>query len=84
MVKNIQTNVVAADTGLVFGMFLAGRGVGNLVSGPVSESLLAKKAWTQGEARLGYGTGYGSLMVFVGLTAFFGGISWAARRARWV
>lgn len=72
-----------ADAGIMFGMFAAGRGIGNIVSGPISETLLATGSW-QGFAELGYGTPFGGLIVFVGVTAMLSGSSWLGRKAGWV
>lgn len=72
-----------AELGMVFGLLAAGRGIGSVVSGPLSEALLSDQPW-RGEARLGYGTGYGPLIIFTGITAMCGGFSWIGRRAGWV
>ncbi|KAL8732385.1 MAG: hypothetical protein Q9166_002783 [cf. Caloplaca sp. 2 TL-2023] len=72
----------AADTGMVFGFLAAGRGIGAVASGPLSEALLHLQAW-KGEAKFGYGTGYGLLIVFTGITAAAGGTSWIVRRIGW-
>ena len=72
-----------AELGMVFGLLAAGRGIGSVVSGPLSEALLSGEPW-RGEAKLGYGTGYGPLIVFTGISAIFGGFSWVGRRAGWV
>lgn len=69
-----------ADTGIVFGFLSLGRGIGNVVSGPLSESLIeGSSTW-----RSMYGSGYGLLVVFTGVTAFLGGLSVVARPMRWV
>ncbi|KAK8851460.1 major facilitator superfamily domain-containing protein [Apiospora arundinis] len=68
------------DTGMVFAWLAAGRGIGNVVSGPLSEGLLDGLPWL-GRAASGYGTGYGGLIVFTGVTACFGGASIFWRRA---
>ncbi|KAI1844810.1 hypothetical protein JX266_009038 [Neoarthrinium moseri] len=66
------------DPTMVFAWLAAGRGIGNVVSGPLSESLLGSAAaWKAGA---GYGSGYGGLIVFTGVTALFGGASWVWRR----
>ncbi|KAK7756067.1 hypothetical protein SLS62_002010 [Diatrype stigma] len=67
------------DPSMVFGWLAAGRGIGNVVSGPLSESLLKGWPW-KGEAFLGYGSGYGTLIAFTGVTAFLGGASFIWRR----
>ncbi|KAL8692143.1 MAG: hypothetical protein Q9218_002762 [Villophora microphyllina] len=83
MITAVQESDPSADTGLVFGMFAAGRGIGNLASGPVNEALLATQLW-RGHGWLGYDTGYGALIVFVGVTALASGASWVGKRAGWV
>lgn len=68
------------DPSMVFGWLAAGRGVGNMVSGPLSESLARGSLAWQGRAGFGYGSGYGGLIVFTGATALLGGGSWVWRR----
>ena len=72
-----------ADAGLVFGLLAAGRGIGSVACGPLSEALLSKQPWV-GDATLGYGTGFGLLIVFTGISAMLGGTSWVGRRVGWV
>ena len=83
VVREIQTREPSADTGIMFGFLSAGRGLGAVISGPLSEALLGLGA-LQGEAGYGYGTKYGSLIVLTGTTAAAGGFSWCARRLGWV
>lgn len=64
---------------MVFGYLSVGRGVGNFISGPLSEALL-KGMPLQGQAIGGYGSGYGSLVIYAGLTALLSGISTVWRR----
>lgn len=68
------------DPNMVFGFLNAGRGVGNVVAGPLSETLIRSSLWTGGTAAYGYSSGYGSLIVFTGVTAFLGGASFIWRR----
>ena len=79
IVQGIKDRNNAVDSGLVIGFLAAGRGIGAVVSGPLSEALLHEQTW-KGEAKLGYGTGYGLLIVFTGVTAAAGGASWFVRR----
>lgn len=66
------------DPVMIFGWLAAGRGIGNVVSGPLSEALLLRgDGWRAGAA---YGSGYGGLIVFTGVTALVGGSSWIWRR----
>ncbi|KAH7149022.1 major facilitator superfamily domain-containing protein [Dactylonectria estremocensis] len=71
------------DPAMVLGMLSAGRGIGNLVSGPLSTLLLRGMPW-QGEAAGAYGTGYGTLIVFTGTTALAGGATFLWRRVGWM
>lgn len=70
------------DTGLVFGLLAGGRGIGNVISGPLSTVLL--KSGSLGASsglrgNTGYETQYGTLILFTGITAFFGAWSWMWR-----
>jgi len=64
--------------GFVFGLLCAGRGIGNVISGPLSAVLI--QAGSRGEKHGGfaYGTIYGNLIVFTGVTAAFGALGWIA------
>lgn len=68
------------NTGLVVALMAAGRGVGAVVSGPLSESLL--EAGWKTNASLAYGTIYGSLIIFSGITATCGGAACFSRLLR--
>ncbi|KAI0405378.1 major facilitator superfamily domain-containing protein [Xylaria palmicola] len=56
------------DPTMIFGWLCAGRGVGSLVSGPLSDALTKGMAW-KGHAGAGYGSGYGTLIAYAGVTA---------------
>lgn len=67
------------DRLMVFGFLAFGRGLGNVVSGPLSELLIAKNPWkdvTQGA----FGSQYGLLIVLTGITALVGGLPWVCKR----
>ena len=83
IIREVQKRDRGAEAGLVFGLLAAGRGIGSVLSGPLSEALLKHKPWI-GEGQLGYGTGYGGLIVFTGVSATLGGVSWIGRRVGWV
>lgn len=72
----------SGDPGLVIGFLAAGRGIGSVICGPLSEVLVKGHPW-EGKAGLGYGTGYGPLMVFAGVSALLGGASFGARQLGW-
>ena len=64
---------------ILFGVLAAGRGVGSVLSGPLSEALLNGRPW-KGDAFLGYGSGFGPLIVLTGTMSLLGGSGWVARR----
>ncbi|EAW06524.1 putative MFS monocarboxylate transporter [Aspergillus clavatus NRRL 1] len=71
-----------ADPSIVLGFLCSGRGIGNVVSGPLSGALLAGEPWES--SAYGYGSGYGGLIVFTGITALLGGLSVLARPLKWL
>lgn len=71
------------DPTAVLGFLAAGRGVGNIVSGPLSEVMIKGLPW-QGEAVGAYGSGYGTLIAFTGTTALLGGVAVVWRRVGWM
>ncbi|KAJ3537975.1 hypothetical protein NM208_g6102 [Fusarium decemcellulare] len=68
---------------LIWGFLVAGRGIGNIASGPLSEALIKGTPW-RGQAAGGYGSGYGVLIAFTGVTAVIGGASFLWRRVGWM
>lgn len=73
-----------ADPGLIYGFLAAGRGIGNVISGPLSEALLKVYSGYRGGAVSGYGGQYGILIIFTGVTALLGGFSFLMRPMRLV
>jgi MFS family permease len=70
------------ETGLVFGLLAGGRGIGNVISGPLSTMLLRSGSLgdsTSPSGRTGYDTQYGTLILFTGITAILGAWSWMWR-----
>jgi len=66
-----------ADIGSIFGLISLGRGIGNVICGPVSEALLRNGAvWTGAGAYSGM---FGPLIVFTGTTAALAMSSWAVK-----
>ncbi len=82
-IQQVKTIDDRAEAGLVFGLLAAGRGTGSVVSEPFSEALLSEQPWV-GDAMLGYGIGYGVLIVFTRVSAMLGGMDWLCRRVGWV
>jgi predicted MFS family arabinose efflux permease len=71
------------DVSVVVALLAAGKGVGAVISGPLSERLLALDAW-EGRARFAYGSGYGLVLVFTGVSATLGGTAWVGKVLRLV
>ncbi|KAL7799903.1 major facilitator superfamily domain-containing protein [Trichoderma ceciliae] len=71
------------DPLMVIAFLSVGRGVGNIVSGPLSEALIKGMPW-QSQAIGGYGSGYGVLIVFTGATALMGCVSFLGKRFGWL
>jgi len=64
-----------------FAVLRCGRSVGNVVSGPVSEALVrAGRVGFEGV----YGSQYGPLVIFTGVSAALGGVGFLGRRVWWV
>lgn len=61
------------DPVMVQGHLCIGRGVGNIMSGPLSNGLIRGMPW-RGQGTMGYGSGYGLLILFTGLTGLFSGM----------
>ncbi|RJE18148.1 transporter [Aspergillus sclerotialis] len=77
----VKRDSPSLETGLVFGLLAGGRGIGNVISGPLSTALINKGAIGSGEG-MGYTTKYGTLILFTGITALFGAWSWMWRYLR--
>ncbi|KAJ5580824.1 hypothetical protein N7450_007125 [Penicillium hetheringtonii] len=65
--------------GLMIGLMAAGRGIGAVTCGPISESLLTNWAETKSPA-FGYGTEFGVLIIFTGVTSMLSALGFNARR----
>ncbi|CAK4001245.1 Monocarboxylate transporter 4 [Lecanosticta acicola] len=65
------------DTGTFIGLMAAGRGIGGIISGPLSEKLLHLGWHVPG--KFAYGTSYGILVIFCGVSATFGGAACVGR-----
>ena len=74
-----ENGVSRVDSGMVVALLAAGKGIGSVASGPLSELLLEADTW-RGRAGGAFGTGYGSLVVWSGITMFLGGTSWFVKK----
>jgi hypothetical protein len=68
---------------MVLAVLAAGRGIGSVLSGPLSQALVGSMPW-KGEAFGAYGTGYGPLILFTGITATLTGIVLPWRYIGWI
>lgn len=78
MIREIRNEDDKAQLGML-GLFNAGRGLSSMLSGPLS-GLILKGAPLKGKAALGYGTGYGALILFTAISAFLGMVCFGAKR----
>ncbi|KAH6654459.1 major facilitator superfamily domain-containing protein [Truncatella angustata] len=69
------------DPVMVQGMLCVGRGVGNVISGPLSNSLLGGMPW-RGQAMSGYSSGYGVLILYTGFTGLLSGMNYLLKRLK--
>ena len=62
------------DTMMIYGLLCVGRGLGNIISGPLSEALEGNHPW-KGELIGGYGSGFGALIIYTGITSVLSGMN---------
>lgn len=84
VIKLVKRQNQSTDIGILLGVIRAGRGIGSLLSGPLSEILLRESSGNANTRGAGYGSKYGSLVVFTGVTAALGGMSFLGRRLGWI
>lgn len=75
------------DPLLAYSFLCIGRGVGNLISGPLSDAFLRGMPWQGGEDGGligGYGSGYGVLIVYTGVTGLLGGLNFVWKCLHWI
>ncbi|KAH9240273.1 hypothetical protein K456DRAFT_48245 [Colletotrichum gloeosporioides 23] len=83
VLSELKAQSPALDTGFIFGLLAGGRGIGNVISGPLSVVLLTGGDWVRDGKSWGYSGEYGRIILFTGLTAVLGG--WGAlSRVRWM
>ena len=76
--RDTACEVDTAEPSMILAWMAFGRGIGNVTSGPLSGTLLSHNP-LKGRASHAYGSDYGTLIVFTGLTALFGGGGYIAR-----
>ncbi|KAK5172918.1 uncharacterized protein LTR77_003040 [Saxophila tyrrhenica] len=72
-----QSGNERTEAGLVLSLMCAGRGIGAVITGPLSEALL-EGGWSS-RASFAYGTDYGVLILFSGVFATLGGTACVGR-----
>jgi MFS family permease len=82
VMRDVQKKKENAEPGMIFAYLAAGKGIGNIASGPLSEVLMRTTSWKS--VGMGYESEYGTLIVFTGISAFCGGCSFVARRMGWL
>jgi MFS family permease len=80
IIEAVKTQSLDADVGIIFSFIAAGRGIGAVVSGPLSARMMGTGQWEAGIG--GYGTGFAVLIIFTGVTALSGGVSWVGKKAK--
>lgn len=80
MVKDINKRYESIDTGILFGLLAAGRGIGVVLSGPLSEVLLRSSDSLREKASFAYGSEYGAIIIFSTCTGMAGGGAWLFRK----
>jgi MFS family permease len=81
ILRTVQRSTGQMESPMVFSFLSFGRGFGNVISGPLSEIMI--KSGPIGGVGL-YATQYGSLVVYSGVCAVFGGIGVFGRQAGWL
>jgi hypothetical protein len=75
--------IYPVEAGMMVTLFTAGKGVGSLISGPLGGLLASSDSWKH-HAGYAYGSGFGYLIVFSGVTASFMSLGWIAKKFGWV
>lgn len=70
-----------ADPVMVQGHLCVGRGLGNIMAGPLSSALIQGQPW-KGKLMGGFGSGYGGLIVYTGVTALISGGNYLTKRLK--
>lgn len=84
VIREMQRKHENTDANVVFGLLAMGRGVGSIISGPLSKTLIDESKSLHDAAVSAYGSEYGSIIIFSGCTAFSGGLAWFVRRTGFI
>ncbi|KAF2690272.1 putative MFS monocarboxylate transporter [Lentithecium fluviatile CBS 122367] len=81
VLTEVKGQAPSVDTGFLFGLLAGGRGIGNVISGPLSVALVTREGWLRDGRAWGVGGEYGGIILFTGTTAVLGG--WGALGRLW-
>ncbi|KAK1701666.1 hypothetical protein BDP67DRAFT_22182 [Colletotrichum lupini] len=73
VLSELKAESPAVDTGFIFGLLAGGRGIGNVISGPLSVALLTGDGWIRDGKGWRYSGQCGGIILFTGVTAMLGG-----------
>jgi MFS family permease len=82
MLETVRQNPTA-EPGPIYAMLVAGRGIGCVLSGPLSAGFLKAPLLTH-NFTFGYGSTYGWLIFFTGMTNLLGGTGFVIHRLGWL
>jgi predicted MFS family arabinose efflux permease len=82
IVKLMRKTDESVPAGFVLGLFAAGRGIGAVACGPISEALIsASESFALSESSaMAYSTKFGVLIIFTGVTSIFGALGFGAKK----
>lgn len=81
--QELKTQSPTIDTGFIFGLLAGGRGIGNIISRPLSTVPATKDQWMDDGEYTGYNGRYGGIILLTGVTMLLSG--WGAMgRVKWL
>ena len=79
VVDPVRKQYPATETGMIVSLFAFSKGIGAIISGPLSGALVRSDAW-RSHASYAFGSGYGYLIMFSGVTASLSFTGWFGRK----
>lgn len=78
-----ESGYPGTETGMIIAWFSCSKGIGAVISGPLSEALVAADHW-KSRAPYAFGSGYGTLIITTGVTALVAGSGFYAKKLRFI
>lgn len=78
-VDPVRKKYPAVETGMMITLFAAGKGVSSVISGPLSGALVRSDVWKNHQS-FAFGSGYGYLIIFSGVTAGLSTVGWVGKK----